>query len=216
MPARWDRRCGADSWHADCGPVVIFIVMSSGSPTSQLFVPAFPRLYTRCGVRRAAPCEGQSHEGTPNKFCASQPRLRCRGGTARRGRTPRTTLPLIPFAAAILAGGRWLAGVWPVRPPGPFCSPPYRASTMRGAGPRRVGRPGPGPLPPALSTPPPLGARPTCRPARRSLLAPRWPSAGGPRRRGSRISSPDIRRHTVPTPLPFQTAPVSASARTEF
>lgn len=124
------------------------------------------------------------------------------------GQTLRTTFPIIPFTAATLAGGRWLPGVWPFRPPGQFCSPPVWASTIGGAGSRRVGHPGSWATPACflhsstLGIPVHVSVR-TEKPARPSLAKGRSTQTLGaptsPRR------TPTL--HTVPTPLPFQTPP---------
>lgn len=145
VPSSWNRLCKTVSRNAYYGSVIIvFIVMSSGSPTSQLLMPELPRLYTQTlrGAEGRVPWRPALRGGAPNKFCASRSRLCCGGGAAMWGGILRTTFPIIPFTAATLAGGRWLPWVWPFRPPGRFCSSPFWASTMGGAGSLRVGRQG--------------------------------------------------------------------------
>lgn len=87
-----------------------------------------------CRVRKASPGPGKPDEGVPPKVLAPSRRA----GPATRGRAPGTTLPRIPFAAAIL-GWEVAAGVWPFWPPGGLGSP-SSLPALRGSGPRRGGR----------------------------------------------------------------------------
>lgn len=187
-------------------------------------LPHFLALYARVSSfvhTEVAGCRGRRpvEEGAPNKFCAPLPGLRCGGGAAMRDRTQRTTFPIIPFPAAILAGGRWLPGVWPFRPPGWLCSPAIRASTVGGRGtlPGRASgdlgsscppspllhswEPSPRVGPHGEAGSPPAGQGPEDPDRHRGLL--RF------------LPGPPSHSVAVPTLLHSQTAPVFASMRTE-
>lgn len=112
-------------------------------PTSRLLTPASPRWHTRGEVRRPRP--GKVSPARAPKRVRSLPAPASRQGRGCAARpSPANYTSHNALRPSILAGGRWLPGVWPFRPPGPFCSPPARASAMRGARPRRVGCPGAG------------------------------------------------------------------------
>lgn len=211
VPSSWNRLCKTVSRNAYYGSVIIvFIVMSSGSRTSQLPMPEPPRLYTQTlrGAEGRVPWRPALRGGAPNKFCASWSRLCCGGGAAMWGRILRTTFPIIPFTAATLAGGRWLPGVWPFRPPGRFCSSLFWASTMGWRGipqSRASGDVGNScPLFPLLHT---WDPGPRVGPCGEACSSPAGQGPKDPDVRGSHISSPDTHAaHSAHSP-PFPDVP---------
>lgn len=84
VPSSWNRLCKTVSRNAYYGSVIIvFIVMSSGSPTSQLLMPELPRLYTQTlrGAEGRVPWRPALRGGAPNKFWLPDP-----GSAAGEGR----------------------------------------------------------------------------------------------------------------------------------
>nr|KAF6279472.1 hypothetical protein mPipKuh1_010247 [Pipistrellus kuhlii] len=169
-------------------------------------MPAFPRLYTRCGVRRAAPCEGQSYEGTQTSSVLPSPApLQRRDCQARPGSANYISHNSVRRRHL----GRWAVTAWglALQTARSVLLTPILGLRHDGSGPRRVGRRGPG----SSCPPSPLltrGSRSTCRPRGETCS----PPAGQRWRTGARAPTPPRRtsaRHTGPLPS-LSRRPVSA------